>query len=71
MNKKTQQDSWQDQEGHNIFVHGGRDKKPQNKDGIIEMGHIGDDEPPKGAIRVKTEILLSSSKRLDYNDRLF
>ena len=71
INRKTQQDSWPDQEGHNIFVHGGRDKKNQNKDEIIEMGRVGDEEPPKGVIRVKTEILLSSSKRLDYNDRLF
>ena len=70
-NRMTRKDSWRDQEGHTIIVHGGRGHTNQNGDDIIEMERLSDGELPKGAIRVKTEILLSSSKRLDYNDRLF
>ena len=72
---------WRDQKGpriydnevdaHNIFVYSGRDRAGRGQGDAIEMQRISDVEPPKGAIRVKTEIFLSSSKRLDYNDRLY
>ena len=53
-------------------MYGGRiQASRRGDDDAIEMEPKGDLEPPKGVIRVKTEIFLSSSKRLDYNDRLY
>lgn len=80
-NAKTQRLPWRDQkgprvydngaDGHTIFVYGGRGQPGSGEDDKIEMERMSDVEPPKGVIRVKTEILLSSSKRFDYNDRLY
>lgn len=52
-------------------MYGGRGQPGSGEDDKIEMERMSDVEPPKGVIRVKTEILLSSSKRFDYNDRLY
>ncbi|KAF6217677.1 hypothetical protein HO133_006779 [Letharia lupina] len=76
---KTQRLPWRDpkgprvydhgMDGHNVTVYGGRGQQADG-DGV-EMERMSDVEPPRGVIRVKTEIFLSSSKRLDYNDRLY
>ena len=58
-----------DTDRHRITVNGGQ--ADQNDGDAIEMKRISYGDPPKGAIRVKTEIFLSSSKRLEYNDRLY
>lgn len=58
-------------DGHNVTVYGGRNQPSPGEDNAIEMERKSDTEPPAGGIRVKTEIFLSSSKRLDYNDRLY
>ncbi|CAF9938603.1 MAG: hypothetical protein ALECFALPRED_007745 [Alectoria fallacina] len=80
-NAKTQRLPWRDQkgprvydneaDGHIITVYGGRGPPGRDENDAVEMERISDVEPPKGVIRVKTEILLSTSKRLDYNDRLY
>ena len=80
-NAKTQRLPWRDQkgarvydyetDGHNTTVYGGRGQPGRGEDDVIEMNRASDVEPPKGVIRVKTEILLSSSRRLNYNDRLY
>lgn len=80
-NAKTQRLPWRDQkgprvydndaDGHTIIVYGGRGQAGRGEDDKIEMERMRDVEPPKGVIRVKTEIFLSSSKRLDYSDRLY
>lgn len=80
-NAQTQRLPWRDQkgprvydngaDGHKIIVYGGRGQPGRDESDAIEMERMSDVEPPKGAIRVKTEILLSSSRRLDYNDRLY
>ena len=48
--------------GHDVNVHGGAD---------VEVGEETKAAPAEGEIRVKTEVVLVSSKRLDYRDRLF
>ncbi|KAL8929169.1 MAG: hypothetical protein Q9172_000605 [Xanthocarpia lactea] len=48
--------------GHDVNVHGGAD---------VEVGEDAKAAPPEGEIRVKTEVVLVSSKRLDYQDRIF
>ncbi|CAF9941740.1 hypothetical protein IMSHALPRED_002872 [Imshaugia aleurites] len=80
-NAKTQRLPWRDQkgprvydndaDGHKFTVYGGRDQHGRGEISAIEMERTSDVEPPIGGIRVKTEILLSSSKRLDYNKRLY
>ena len=49
--------------GHDVAVRGGRTEMAQDEEENLEM-------PEKG-IRVKTEVTLVTSDRLDYNDRLF
>ncbi|KAL8798381.1 MAG: hypothetical protein Q9182_006703 [Xanthomendoza sp. 2 TL-2023] len=49
--------------GHAVDVYGGRGEA--NRDGTTSM------EVPERGIRVKTEVVLVSSERLDYRDRLF
>ncbi len=78
---KAQRLPWRDQkgprvydyeaDGHNIVVYGGRGQPGRGEGDAVEMERLSDVEPPRGVIRVKTEILLSSSKRLDYDDRLY
>ena len=64
-------------DAHTITVYGGRHERPHGRaeredDDAIESIQMADVvEPPKGVIKVTTEIFLSSSKRLDYNDRLY
>ncbi|KAL8718843.1 MAG: hypothetical protein Q9225_004069 [Loekoesia sp. 1 TL-2023] len=48
------------QMGHNVAVHGGRDGNR------VEMGEV-----PETGIKVETEVVLISSERLDYKDKLF
>ena len=50
--------------GHNVSVHGGR-TSGENNESVDEV-----EVPPEG-IKVKTEIILMSTDRLDYNDRLY
>lgn len=50
--------------GHNVSVHGGRTS--QENDDNLDPVEI----PPEG-IKVKTEIILISTDRLDYHDRLY
>lgn len=50
--------------GHNVSVHGGR-TSGENNENVDEV-----EVPPEG-IKVKTEIILMSTDRLDYNDRLY
>ncbi|KAL8644847.1 MAG: hypothetical protein Q9210_007041 [Variospora velana] len=53
-------DEWEEQNkpmGHDVSVHGGEE---------VEMGEV-----PREGIQVKTEVVLVSSERLDYEDRLF
>ncbi|KAL9599289.1 MAG: hypothetical protein Q9219_003916 [cf. Caloplaca sp. 3 TL-2023] len=47
--------------GHNVAVHGGREGKV-----VLDMEGV-----PKRGIKVETEVVLVSSERLDYRDRLF
>ena len=49
--------------GHDVAVRGGRADVAQDEEETVET-------PEKG-IRVKTEVTLVTSDRLDYNDRLF
>ena len=80
-NANTQRLPWRDQkgprvynnepDGHIITVYGGRGPPGRDENDAVEMERLSDAEPPKGVIRVKTEILLSTSKRLDYNNRLY
>ena len=58
-------------DGPNTTVYSGRGQGNGGEDDVIEMARTSDTAPPRGAIRVKTEIFLSSSRRLDYNDRLY
>lgn len=54
-------DEWVDQSrpmGHDVSVRGGG--------GEVEMGEV-----PREGIQVKTEVVLVSSERLEYEDRLF
>ena len=72
---------WRDHKGPRVYDHGadgpnttvysGRGQGDQGEVDAIEMERASDAAPPRGAIRVKTEIFLSSSRRLDYNDRLY
>lgn len=50
--------------GHKVSVHGGRASR-ENNETIEEV-----ETPPEG-IKVKTEIILISTDRLDYDDRLY
>lgn len=54
-------DEWEDRNrpmGHDVTVRGGG--------GEVEMGEV-----PREGIQVKTEVVLVSSERLEYEDRLF
>ena len=53
--------------GHNVQVHGGK-KQHDNSDDQISLEEM---ETPSNGIRVKTEVTLISSERLEYNDQLF
>ena len=53
--------------GHNVQVHGGK-KQHDNSDDQISLEEM---ETPSRSIRVKTEVTLISSERLEYNDQLF
>ncbi|CAD6593677.1 MAG: hypothetical protein ASARMPRED_007807 [Alectoria sarmentosa] len=80
-NANTQRLPWRDQKGPRVYdnepdgriitVYGGRGPPGRDENDAVEMDRLSDAEPPKGVIRVKTEILLSTSKRLDYNNRLY
>ena len=50
--------------GHNVYIHGGRS---------LNASVVGDDENqlPKERIKVKTEVTLISTERLEYRDQLF
>lgn len=56
-------DAW----GHTIQVHGGRDKRgnPEDQVSLEEM------QTPSRRIKVKTEVTLISTERLEYRDQLF
>lgn len=60
---------------HDATVHGGIPKNARKDSGARVISQAPDyeelDAPPKSGIRVRTEIILSRSDRLDYNDRLF
>ena len=53
--------------GHNVQVHGGKKQHDSSDDqiGLEEM------ETPSRGIKVKTEVTLISSERLEYKDQLF
>ena len=52
--------------GHNVHVHGGRNqRRSEDKISLDEMGS------PSRHIKVKTEVTLISSQRLEYRDQLF
>lgn len=51
--------------GHNVSVHGGRISRGDN-DNLDEA-----EVPPPEGIKVKTEVILISTDRLDYHDRLY
>ena len=51
-----------DRLGHNCSVHGGK---------TGEGGEVEELELPQRGIQVKTEVVLISTERLDYKDRLF
>lgn len=60
---------------HNATIEGGIPKNARKDSAARITGqtlHYEELEPPpKSGIRVRTEVILSSSQRLDYNDRLF
>ncbi|KAL6713697.1 hypothetical protein ACLMJK_009162 [Lecanora helva] len=49
--------------GHDVEVRGGRSETGLSDEEAMEL--------PQKAIKVKTEVTLATSERLDYNDRLF
>lgn len=49
--------------GHGVAIRGGKNDATQADEEGIEM--------PENGIAVKTEVILSTSDRLEYNDRLF
>lgn len=49
--------------GHDVSVRGGRVNAGQDEEDAVDL-------PQKG-IKVKTEVTLATSDRLDYNDKLF
>ena len=49
--------------GHDISVRGGRLNRDQQDEEVGEL--------PRHGINIRTEITLSTSDRLDYNDRLY
>jgi hypothetical protein len=53
--------------GHTIHVHGGRNKRgsPEDQVSLEEM------QTPSRRIKVKTEVTLTSTERLEYRDQLF
>lgn len=52
--------------GHSVSVHGGMDAKGQSvESGDVEM------QVPQSGIGVKTDVVVSTSERLAYNDRLY
>ena len=52
--------------GHGVSVHGGMDAKGQSEEsGDVEM------RVPRRGIGVKTDVVVSTSERLAYNDRLY
>ena len=60
---------------HDATVSGGNTKNARKDSSARRIGQTLDyeelEEPPPSGIRVKTEVILSRSDRLDYNDRLF
>lgn len=53
--------------GHNVLVHGGRIQRPGGEDQIS----LEEMQTPSKSIKVKTEVTLISSQRLEYRDQLF
>lgn len=51
--------------GHNVSVHGGRPSR-ENDENPDEV-----EIPPPEGIKVKTEVILISTDRLDYHDRIY
>ena len=49
--------------GHGIAIRGGKNDGSQGEDEMMEM--------PEHGIAVKTEVILETTDRLEYNDRLF
>lgn len=62
--KEGQEAAYEDFWGHNVYIHGGRKLNPRA---------VGDDENqlPKKRIKVRTEVTLISTERLEYRDQLF
>ena len=60
---------------HDATVTGGNPNHARKESSAKIIGQTLDyeelDSPPRSGIRVRTEIILSRSERLDYNDRLF
>lgn len=53
--------------GHDVSVRGGRGEEQ----GVQEENDVEAIELPRQGISVRTEVILSTSERLYYNDRLF
>lgn len=51
--------------GHGVSIHGGMAKGHSLESGNVEM------EVPQSGIGVKTDVVVSTSERLAYNDRLY
>ena len=49
--------------GHGVAIRGGKDEGSQGGEEAMEM--------PEHGIAVKTEVILETTDRLEYNDRLF
>ena len=60
---------------HDATISGGTPKNTRKDAGSKRIGQNLEyeelDTPPSSGIRVRTEVILSRSERLDYNDRLF
>ena len=60
---------------HDATISSARPKNAGKNTGAKRIGQTLDyeelDTPPSSGIRVRTEVILSRSERLDYNDRLF